>query len=71
MTLSSAFCSGNLSKAVKTGPFTYDLWISPDAAPYIQGDYYRTWFYFSVSGVPFGETATFNFKNLNNQVRLL
>jgi hypothetical protein len=73
VTLSSAFCSGNLSKAVKnpSSSYTYDLWVSSDAAPYIEGDFYRTWFYFSVTGIPQGETATFNFRNLNNQVQLL
>jgi hypothetical protein len=42
--------------------------VSPDAAPYIEGDYYRTWFYFSVAGVPQGDQLTFTFRNLNNQV---
>ena len=58
-----------MSKAVKgSQPYSYEIWISPDAAPYINGDLYKTWFYFSVTGIPQGETATFTFKNLNNQV---
>jgi len=46
----------------------YDLWVASDAAPHMEGNYYRTWFYFSVTGVPQGEQLTFTFKNLNNQV---
>lgn len=46
------------------------MWISQDAAPYFEADNYKTWFYFSVTGVPQGEVVTFNFKNLNNQVRI-
>ena len=34
----------------------------------MEGEYYRTWFYFSVTGVPQGELLTFTFKNLSNQV---
>jgi hypothetical protein len=32
----------------------------------MEGDYYKTWFYFSVTGIPQGEMVTFTFKNLNN-----
>jgi len=34
----------------------------------MDGEYYRTWFYFSVTGVSQGELLTFTFKNLSNQV---
>ena len=37
----------------------------------MEGDYYKTWFYFSVTGIPQGELITFTFKNLNNQVSSL
>lgn len=44
--------------------------MAADSAPFLEGDFYRTWFYFSVTGVPQGEQLTFTFKNLNNQVSL-
>lgn len=52
ITFSSDFCSGNLSKVCRGNQRNeYFLWISNDTAPYNdQG--YRTWFYFSVKGVP-------------------
>jgi hypothetical protein len=37
----------------------------------MSGDYYKTWFYFSVTGVPQGDSVTFTFKNLHNQVSKL
>ena len=46
----------------------YDIWVSCDASPHMDGEYYRTWFYFSVTGIPAGELVTFTFKNLSNQV---
>lgn len=42
--------------------------MAADSAPFLEGDFYKTWFYFSVTGVPQGEQLTFTFKNLNNQV---
>ena len=66
---SSQFCSGNLSRAQRGyQKNTFDLWVAHDAAPHMEGDYYKTWFYFSVTGIPQGELITFTFKNLNNQV---
>jgi hypothetical protein len=55
ITFSSDFCSGNLSKVTK-GSQKNEFWmyISHDSAPY-QTDGYKTWFYFSVKGVPHGE----------------
>lgn len=47
----------------------YFLWVSHDGAPYLD-DGYKTWFYFSVRGVPQGEQLTFTFKNLNVQTKL-
>ena len=46
----------------------FDIWVACDASPHMEGEYYRTWFYFSVTGVPQGELLTFTFKNLSNQV---
>ena len=47
---------------------TFDIWVATDASPHINDGYLRTWFYFSVTGVPSGEMLTFTFKNLSNQV---
>jgi len=70
ITFDSDFCSGNLSKVTKgNNKNEYFLWISHDSAPYLE-DGYRTWFYFSVHGVPQGEQLTFTFKNLNVQSKL-
>jgi hypothetical protein len=67
ITFSSDFCSGNMSRVARGNQRgEYLLWISNDTAPYNdQG--YRTWFYFSVKGVPQGEQLTFTFRNLNEQ----
>ena len=46
----------------------FDIWVACDASPHMDTEHYRTWFYFSVTGVPQGELVTFTFKNLNNQV---
>jgi len=65
ITFDSNFCSGNLSKVTRgCVKNEYWLWVSHDSAPYLD-DGYKTWFYFSVNGVPNGETLTFVFKNLN------
>ena len=48
---------------------SFDIWVAGDASPHMgPGEYYRTWFYFSVTGVPQGELLTFTFRNLSNQV---
>lgn len=66
----SNFCSGNLSRVCRGSQKNeFWLWVSNDGAPY-QDDGYRTWFYFSVKGVPIGEQLTFVFKNLSNQAKL-
>ena len=58
-----AFISADLLSKVLKGNNRgeYFLWISHDSAPYLE-DGYRTWFYFSVHGVPQGEQLTFTFK---------
>jgi len=51
----SNFCSGNLAKVTRGNQKNeFWLWVSHDGAPY-QEDGYKTWFYFSVRGVPQGE----------------
>ena len=65
----SDFCSGNLARAQRGYlKNSFDLWVASDASPHMESEYYRTWFYFSVTGVPAGEMLTFTFKNLSNQV---
>lgn len=67
---SSDFDGGNMSRCCKGNQKNeYLLWISNDCAPY-RDEGYRTWFYFSVKGVPQGEQLTFTFKNLNDQRQL-
>ena len=45
--------------------------MSEDCQPYNPDTgNYRTWFYFSVTGVPEGESLTFTIKNMNNQGKL-
>ncbi|ESO03726.1 hypothetical protein HELRODRAFT_191938 [Helobdella robusta] len=50
--------------------YEFNLWTSPDAAgtPYVNPN--RTWFYFSVSGVPQFKIIKFNIMNLNKQGKL-
>ena len=50
---------------------SFDIWVAGDAAPHLLDQYHRTWFYFSVTGVPQGEMLSFTFKNLSNQVSSL
>lgn len=55
ITFSSDFDSGNMSRVCRGNQRgEYFLWISNDGAPYTENGY-RTWFYFSVKGVPQGE----------------
>jgi hypothetical protein len=69
----SDFCSGNLSRACRGREKNqFDLWVAQDSEPHIKNvDYYKTWFYFSITGVPQGEQLTFTFRNLHNQVSFL
>ncbi len=41
--------------------------MSQDSEPYTNKGHYRTWFYFSVKGVPINHTLTFVIRNMNNQ----
>ncbi len=50
------------------------MFISEDSLPYVTmpggAQNYRTWFYFSVTGVATGETVIFSMRNMNNQGKL-
>lgn len=71
VTISSDFDSGNLQKCVQLSKTSYNIYISEDCVPYSsESGNYRTWFYFSVSGVPEGESLSFTIKNMNNQGKL-
>jgi hypothetical protein len=67
--ISSNFCSGNLARATRSASQKneFNLWVASDSEPHFKNtDFYRTWFYFSITGVPQGEQLTFTFKNLHN-----
>lgn len=51
-------------------PKQYNIWISADSLPYDPKGHYKTWFYFSVSGVEPGQELTFSVRNMSNQGRL-
>lgn len=51
-------------------PDTYNIWISGDSLPYDPKGHYKTWFYFSVSGVEQGKELSFSVRNMSNQGRL-
>ena len=46
---------------------TFYVYMSQDAEPYSNKGHYRTWFYFSVKGVPRNQSLTFVIRNMNNQ----
>ncbi len=68
--VSSDFCSGNLARCNKVGKSLLQCYISEDSKPYSTEGHYRTWFYFSVTNVPQGDTITFSMRNMNNQGKL-
>lgn len=43
----------------------YNLWIAVDHTK----NQYRSWFHFSIKGLSRGTIATFNIKNMQNQVK--
>jgi hypothetical protein len=69
ITISSEFDSGNLArcKQLDSAKNTFYMYMSQDSEPYTDKGHYRTWFYFSVSGVPANTTLTFVMRNMNNQ----
>lgn len=70
ITISSRFDSGNLGKVVKVGDNAFDLWLSGDGEPYVEEELYKTWFYFSITGVRPSTTVTFTIRNMKNQTKL-
>jgi hypothetical protein len=48
----------------------FNIWISGDSLPFVKEGHYRTWFYFSVTGVKQGESVTFSIRNMGNQSKL-
>jgi hypothetical protein len=71
LTFSSQFDSGNMRNCgIGEEEGTYNLWISGDSLPYDPKGHYKTWFYFSVSGVDIGYEMKFSIRNMNNQGRL-
>ena len=70
ITISSEFDSGNIALCQDTAPYSYSIFMSEDGLPYSAKGHYRTWFYFSVTGVPTGQALIFAIKNMNNQGRL-
>lgn len=57
--------------------YCYDLWVSPDGLPYVEGIKTRAQFFFSVTGVPEctsvekRRTLRFRVMNLSTQSKLL
>ena len=66
ITVSSEFDSGNMSHCKEIAPYSFEVQMSEDSKPYSAKGHYRTWFYFSVTGVPNGKTLRFCIKNMNN-----
>ena len=73
MVVSSQFCSGNLGRcALKTDTeeVGFDLFMSGDGLPYTATGHYKSWFYFSITGVPKDSVVTFSVKNMALQSKL-
>ena len=60
ITVSSRFDSGNLEECEQVGYNNFDLYISPDSAPYADEEFYRSYYQFLVTGVPNGDTLSFS-----------
>lgn len=70
ITVSSMFDAGNLFKVTKPADNCFDLWISSDAKPYSDEILYKSWFYFSITGVRPSTTINFTIRNMKNQSKL-
>ena len=72
--ISSQFDSGNLARCTQQSKNYFHMYISEDSLPQTPlpagSQNYRTWFYFSVTGVTKGDTVVFSMRNMNNQGRL-
>jgi len=70
VTISSRFDGGNLEECEQVGYNNFDLFISPDSAPYADEELYRSFYQFLVTGVPNGDTLSFSIRNMKNQTKL-
>jgi hypothetical protein len=59
-----------MSRCIQINKSLFHIYISEDSLPYSTAGHYRTWFYFSVTGVTKGESLTFSIRNMNNQGKL-
>jgi len=55
---------------VQQSKSTFWLYLSGDGLPYANVGHYRTWFYFSITGVKKGDSLTFSIRNMGNQAKL-
>ena len=57
--------------------YSFDIWLSPDALPYVEGSKQRAMFHFSVTGFPQASSEEkrrvlrFKLRNTSNQAKLL
>ena len=74
LTFSSQFDSGNLRNCLvkedTPGRHEFNLYISGDSTPYEKA-HYKTWFYFSIKGMPRDSIITFSIRNMGNQGKLI
>jgi Cytosolic carboxypeptidase N-terminal domain len=70
LSFSSAFESGNLRAAVRTGPYAYDLFLCPDLNDISDFGMRCQWFYFSVAYAQPDQPYTFNIVNFNKKESL-
>ncbi|KAF5308101.1 hypothetical protein FQR65_LT00644 [Abscondita terminalis] len=62
----SRFESGNLAKAIRSGPEYYELFLRNDLYTYYQ----REWFYFKVTNMDKDKTYRFSIVNITRDIRL-
>jgi len=76
MSQASSKCS-NRFLSVWSTPLSFDIWLSPDALPYVEGSKQRAMFHFSVTGFPQASSEEkrtvlrFKLRNTSNQAKLL
>eukprot|EP00291_Cryptomonas_curvata_P001003 CAMPEP_0172193632 /NCGR_PEP_ID=MMETSP1050-20130122/25081_1 /TAXON_ID=233186 /ORGANISM="Cryptomonas curvata, Strain CCAP979/52" /LENGTH=108 /DNA_ID=CAMNT_0012869247 /DNA_START=70 /DNA_END=392 /DNA_ORIENTATION=+ len=70
LVFSSEFCSGNIASVTQLSETSYELCTSPDCAGTQYETSYRTWFYFSVSGVKKDQLLNLCISNLNPQTKM-
>ncbi len=62
----SRFDSGNMTKVVSPAKDVYEIFLSPDGAPYLNKDLTGVWFHFSVQGVSAGSVLSFTIANMSD-----